>query len=178
MKEGILKATETHVLHLQVYVWQDRLLLFPSSLFSRKQHTDESSLPRQGEGDYTRCVLCNSTVYCYYREPCSLTGYSLSGYSAFKAFWLAGCMSKITPGTWKCPQRRKKTHLLQSWLPWFSKHYSLWSLGKKQHPLMGPMVSLRVCTGACWWFRLMFFQAGLKKDELGLKQPSSFRAIL
>lgn len=78
------------------------------------------------------------TVYCYYCEPCSLTGYSLSGYSAFKAFWLPSCMSKITPGTWKCPQRRKKTHLLQSWLPWFSKHYSLWSLGKNSTLSWGP----------------------------------------
>jgi len=55
-------------------------------------------------------------------EPCSLT---LATQSLLTDFWLLSHWSKVTPRTWKPPQRRQKTHSSWGCLPSFHRHASL-----------------------------------------------------
>lgn len=136
LEERILKATETHVLHLQVYVLQPQITTFPSCMFSRKQHMDE----------FARAGGSRSHQMC---EPYSLT---VASQYLFMDHWLRSHLSKVTPRTWKPPQRRKNSFLMG--LPHIVPH-TLFSLipGRERvqcaSQLRGPMFSPRVHSGSC-----------------------------
>lgn len=112
-------------------------------------------------------------------------------------FWLCSQWPKVTPRTWKPSQRRQKTHSVWGCLPWFHRHHSLFSLGGKVQCFtpgftVGPAASCQSlfqgkhrpyrCSQRAWRegkkFTLIFLHPATKKDELDLKQPFSFRAIL
>lgn len=96
-----------------------------------------------------------------------------SGYPAvLKDFGILSHLSRITRRTWKCPQRKRKTHLL-----WdeFSRRYSVLSPGEAalSHGAHFPP-GLALGTAACWWFRLVFL---LQMSELSCFQFPAVKSI-
>lgn len=99
-----------------------------------------------------------------------------SGYSAvLKDFRIFSHLSRITPRTWKCPQRKQKTHLLWDCLPLFSRRRSVPPPGEAA-PSHGAHFPPRLVPGttACWWFRLVFL---LPVSELSCFQFPAVKSI-